>query len=38
MKEVKFDEQVLVEANNEKQNNAEIEVSDAVVTAVIFWR
>jgi len=38
MKEVEFDEQVLVEANNEKQNNAEIEVSDAVVTAVIFWR
>ena len=28
MKEVELDEQVLVEANNEKQNNAEIEVSD----------
>ena len=28
MKEVEFDEQVLVEANNEKQNNAENEVSD----------
>ena len=28
MKEVEFDEQVLVEVDNKKQNNAEIEVSD----------